>query len=172
MPGIGSVGVCDVAVEESAELEFRRAMSAYPTGVVVVTACVDDAPAGLSLGTFSSVSLRPPLVGFFVDRASTSWPIIRRAEVLRVNILASGQAETAKRFARSGGDKFSGVEWYTQEDGAPIIEGSVATLLCELEGESDAGDHYFVLCRVISHDRLSDEPPLVFFRGGFHGLAC
>lgn len=160
-----------MAVEECAELEFRRAMAAYPTGVVVVTALVDGEPAGLSLGTFSSVSLRPPLVGFFVDRGSTSWPVVRRADVFRVNVLASGQAETATRFARSGEDKFAGVPWYSLSDGAPVIEGSVATLLCGLESETEAGDHWFALSRVLAHERLSDEAPLVFFRGSFHGIA-
>src|SRR4051794_21215683 len=103
---------------------FREVLGQYPTGVCVVTAIDDDgAGSGFVVGSFTSVSLDPPLVAFFPDKRSTSWPKIHRGGKFCVNILSASQEDLCRQFAAKGGDKFSGVEWRRSGSGSPIIGG-------------------------------------------------
>ena len=89
---------------------FRRVLGQYPTGVCVVTATeADGRRAGFVVGSFTSVSLNPPLVAFFPDKGSTSWPRIREAGKFCVNILGAGQEDVCRNFAVRKDDKFEGV---------------------------------------------------------------
>jgi len=150
---------------------FRRVLSHFPTGVVVITA-IDAAgwPAGMAVGSFTSVSLDPPLVGFLPDRSSTSFPRIRTAPSFCVNVLAADQRELCQRFASRGGDKFAGLDWAPAPSGAPRLGGVAAWIDCDLVSVSEAGDHYFVLGRVRELDARAEAAPLVFHRGGYGGI--
>lgn len=152
--------------------EFRRVLGHFPTGIVLVTAlCSDEEPVGLAVGSFASVSLDPPLVGFFVDRASTSWPRVQSANRFGVNVLAEDQQELCRAFAVSGGRKFDGVRWQPSPLGSPLLEGALAWLDCRLESVSDAGDHVAVLGAVHDLSVSRDTNPLLFLKGGFPRLA-
>jgi flavin reductase (DIM6/NTAB) family NADH-FMN oxidoreductase RutF len=147
---------------------FRTVLGHYPTGVVVITAIGEDgAPAGMAVGSFTSVSLDPPLVAFLPDRSSTSFPKIRTAASFCVNVLASDQEEICRAFARSGGDKFAGVSWTPCSSGAPRLDGVSAWIDCEIESITEAGDHYIVLGRVLELAAPGPPVPLVFFRGTY-----
>jgi flavin reductase (DIM6/NTAB) family NADH-FMN oxidoreductase RutF/aminoglycoside phosphotransferase (APT) family kinase protein len=147
---------------------FRRVLGHFPTGVAVITA-IDAAgqPAGMAVGSFTSVSLDPPLVGFLPDRNSTSFPRIRTAASFCVNVLAADQRELCQRFASRGGDKFAGLDWAPAPSGAPHLAGVAAWIDCDLVSVSDAGDHYFVLGQVRELDAHAEAAPLVFHRGGY-----
>jgi flavin reductase (DIM6/NTAB) family NADH-FMN oxidoreductase RutF len=130
----------------------------------------DGGPAGLAVGTFVSVSLRPPLVGFFVDRRSTTWPVLEPLGRFTVNVLGEDDEETCRAFAVSGGNKFAGVAWHPSPMGSPVLDTALAWFDCSIESVSDAGDHRFVLANV--HD-LSVRPagrPLVFCHGTYQRL--
>jgi flavin reductase (DIM6/NTAB) family NADH-FMN oxidoreductase RutF len=146
---------------------FRSVLGHLPTAVAIVAGLVDDKPRGLSVGTFVPVSLVPPLVGFFVDRASTSWPAISPAEAFAVSILSAEQAELSKKFAAANTDKFAGVEWHAAPSGHPVIEGSVAWVDCTLESVTEAGDHVFVMARVLDLGVETGGTPLLHHRGGY-----
>ena len=147
---------------------FRTVLGHYPTGVVVVTAIDSDGdPAGMAVGSFTSVSLDPPLVAFLPDRSSTSFPRIRTAAGFCVNVLAADQEELCRRFARSGGDKFAGVFWTPTASGAPKLAGVSAWIDCQFESITEAGDHYIVLGRVLELAAPGPSLPLVFFRGAY-----
>ena len=105
---------------------FRAVLGHVPTSVAIVAGVVAGDPKGLSVGTFVPVSLEPPLVGFFVDRKSTSWPAISPVGAFCVSILAADQVELSRRFAISNSDKFTGVPWHAAPSGHPVIEGAVA----------------------------------------------
>jgi len=90
----------DAAVDP--DRHFRHVMSHVPTGVVVITADAEQGPAGLAVGSFASISLRPALVGFFCDRGSTSWPLMRTGGGFCVNVLAHDQTALSARFAKRG----------------------------------------------------------------------
>jgi flavin reductase (DIM6/NTAB) family NADH-FMN oxidoreductase RutF/DNA-binding IclR family transcriptional regulator len=147
---------------------FRHVLGRYPTGVSVVTSIdVDDSAVGLAVGTFTSVSLDPPLVGFLPGRASESWPKIQRAGRFCVNVLSERQEDVCRIFATKEPDKFRDLRWRGTGSGAPIIDGVVAWLDCELETVHEAGDHFIVIGRVLELDVESSDPPLLFFQGGY-----
>jgi flavin reductase (DIM6/NTAB) family NADH-FMN oxidoreductase RutF/DNA-binding IclR family transcriptional regulator len=151
---------------------FRQVLGQYPTGVCVVTASGGEgARAGFVVGSFTSVSLDPPLVAFFPDRSSTSWPKIEAAGRFCVNILAADQEDVCRRFASKAADKFEGVTCRETPSGAPIIEGAVAWIDCELELTQDTGDHFLVLGLVTALDIESSSLPLLFFQGGYGRFA-
>jgi flavin reductase (DIM6/NTAB) family NADH-FMN oxidoreductase RutF len=147
---------------------FRQVLGNYPTGVTVVTAIdADGEPAGMAVGSFTSVSLDPPLVAFLPDRGSSSFPRIRTAESFCVNVLAADQEDLCRRFATRGGDKFAGVAWSPSPSGAPRLDGAVAWVDCAFHSITDAGDHYLVMGSVRQLDGDADSLPLVFFQGGY-----
>ncbi|GAA4078597.1 flavin reductase [Nocardioides kongjuensis] len=148
--------------------QFREVLGQYPTGVCVVTAAPGEGPAaGFVVGSFTSVSLDPPLVAFFPDKKSTSWPKIAPAGHFCVNILSADQEHLCRRFASKAEDKFAGVDTRAAPTGAPILDGVVAWIDCELESVADAGDHYIVLGRVRELQIETGALPLLFFQGGY-----
>lgn len=150
---------------------FRHVLSHVPTGVVVVTGADDGGPAGLAVGSFTSISLQPPLVGFFCDRASTSWPLVRETGGFCVNVLADHQSELSARFARKGGKKFAGLPYsLSPHTGSPVLDGVLAWIDCEIEREVELGDHTLVVGATLELAVAEAGRPLVFFRGGYPGL--
>ncbi len=151
---------------------FRQVLGHYPTGVSVVTTVeAGGAPAGMVVGSFTSVSLDPPLVGFLPDAKSTSWPRIERTGRFCVNILAHGQEPLCRTFAMKGGDKFAGLAWRASPAGLPILEGVVAWIDCDLDAVHLAGDHFFVTGLVRAMKVEHPASPLLFVQGGYGGFA-
>lgn len=152
---------------------YRRVLGHYPTGVCVVTATLPDGRrAAMVVGSFTSVSLDPPLVGFFPDKSSTSWPLIEAAGRFCVNVLADDQRDLCRIFAAKGDDKFAGVVHRLSANGSPVLDNVVAWIDCALDKVHEAGDHYFVLGRVHELDIARPEQPLLFFRGGYGSFAA
>ncbi|HEY1968349.1 MAG TPA: flavin reductase, partial [Pseudonocardia sp.] len=127
----------------------------------------DGSPAGMAVGSFTSVSLDPPLVAFLPDKSSTSFPKIRTASSFCVNVLAADQEAICRAFATKGGDKFAGVDWTACASGAPRINGVAAWIDCDFGSITEAGDHYLVMGRVRELHSGGDRLPLVFFQGGY-----
>jgi flavin reductase (DIM6/NTAB) family NADH-FMN oxidoreductase RutF len=150
---------------------FRQVLGHFPTGVTVVTASSDAGPVGLAVGSFASVSLDPPLVAFFPDRGSSSWPKIQAAGVFCVNILAEDQEGVCRRFAAKGDDKFAGLGWTQAGSGSPLLDGVLAWIDCDIDSITEAGDHFCVMGRVRDLAVVHDGAPLVFFRGGYGRFA-
>jgi flavin reductase (DIM6/NTAB) family NADH-FMN oxidoreductase RutF len=147
---------------------FRKVLGLYPTGVSVVTGLGPDGyPAGLAVGTFTSVSLDPLLVGFLPARSSRSWPKIRATGSFCINVLGEHQLHVCQAFAISGGDKFEGLEWHPAGSGCPVLDGAVTWIDCKVEAVHPAGDHDFVIGRVLDFDGKSEHSPLLFLRGGY-----
>jgi flavin reductase (DIM6/NTAB) family NADH-FMN oxidoreductase RutF/DNA-binding IclR family transcriptional regulator len=147
---------------------FRTVLGQYPTGVCVVTAVhPETGPAGMVVGSFTSVSLVPPMVAFFPDKTSTSWPKVERAGTFCVNILGADQESVCRRFAAKGGNKFSGQAYRPSGTGSPILEGCVAWIDCEVAAIQEAGDHFIVLGRVRDMQLERPRLPLLFFQGGY-----
>ena len=146
---------------------FRSVLGHVPTSVVVVTG-VNNAgvPFGITIGSFTSVSLAPPLVGFLPGVSSRSWAAIRESGRFCVNVLAGSQDELCWRFAKEGDDKFAGLEWVPSAGGSPILPGVIASIDCSIESETEAGDHTFVVGRVEALTHLDDvTDAMIFFRG-------
>ena len=149
---------------------MRSVLGHFCTGVAVITGHDGRRPLGFACQSVTSVSLEPPYVSFCPAATSTSWPLIRRTGRLAVNVLAHDQRDLCAQFATSGGDKFRGISWVPGRNGAPILDGTVATIEAELEYEHGAGDHTIVVAHVTGLRAARDAKPLLFFRGGYSGL--
>ncbi len=150
---------------------YRQVLGHFPTGVTVITASGDPHPVGMAVGSFSSVSLDPPLVAFFAGRSSSTWPKIEAAGAFCVNILAEDQEGVCRRFASKDEDKFSGLGWTPAGTGAPLLDGVLAWIDCDIDSVVDAGDHVCVMGKVRDLGVGHDGAPLVFFRGGYGRFA-
>jgi len=146
---------------------FRRVLGHYPTGVCVVTAVeADGAPVAMVVGSFTSVSLDPPLVAFFPAKSSTSWPRIQAVGKFCVNVLASDQLPLCRQIAMPGTDKFAGIAHRASANGSPILDDVVAWIDCDIADVQITGDHYLVLGRVRElGTEKTTAAPLVFFQG-------
>lgn len=158
----------------AAEIEprrFRDVLGHYPTGVCVVTATTEaGSPVGVTVGSFTSMSLNPPLVGFAIDTGSTTWPQIEATGAFCVNVLAASQERVCRAMAAKNTDKFESVTWWFSRFGSPLIDGAVAWVECGLDSIVTAGDHLVVIGRVTDLAAVSTDSPLLFHRGGFGGF--
>ncbi|KTR82533.1 monooxygenase [Novosphingobium barchaimii] len=152
--------------------DFRRVLGNYPTGVCVITAMdADNRPAGMVVGSFTSVSLDPPLVGFFPDKRSTSWPMIKQAGHFCVNVLGIDQQDVCRAVTAKGDEKFVGVEYVISDHNLPVISNSLACIECRLYSVTEAGDHWFVMGEVLRMESVREEGPMLFHRGKYGAFA-
>ncbi|OLT37754.1 hypothetical protein BJF79_05995 [Actinomadura sp. CNU-125] len=151
---------------------FREVLGHYPTGVVVVTGIADTGePVGMVVGSFSSVSLDPPLVSFLPSKTSGTWARLRTASSFCVNVLAADQEHVCRQFAAKTGDKFTDVPWRLSPSGAPLLDEAVAWIDCDFDAVQEVGDHLMALGRVRDLGVLDPRPPLLFFQGGYGGFS-
>ena len=152
--------------------KFRHVLGNYPTGVSVITALdPGGAPVGMVVGTFTSVSLDPPLVGFLPDKRSSSWPQIEAAGQFGVSVFASDQVDLCKQLTKSGPGKFAGVDFAISGNGVPMLSQAMVTIECRLHGVAEAGDHWFVTGRVLAMNVHREADPMLFLRGRYGGFA-
>ena len=152
--------------------EFRRALGQFATGVAVITAQNPRGEAvGMTMSSFNSVSLDPPLVLFSVDRKANSLPAMLQAKGFAVNILAREQENISNRFAKALSDKWADVKRTVGHAEAPLITGALAHFECEPYANYDGGDHVVFVVRVLRHSvRAGNPAPLIFFRGRYRDV--
>jgi 3-hydroxy-9,10-secoandrosta-1,3,5(10)-triene-9,17-dione monooxygenase reductase component len=151
---------------------FRDVLGCYPTGVSVITSLsAEGEKLAMVVGTFTSISLDPPLVGFFPDKRSSSWPKIEATGRFCVNVLASHQSDLSGRLSARDGDRFSGLEHDTSPLGLPLLRENVAWIDCCIAQTIEVGDHWLVVGAVQSLGSGDTRGPLMFHRGGYHTLA-
>lgn len=143
-------------------------MGNFVSGIVVVSSMSPEGPIGFTCQSFSSLSLEPALVSFSPTRTSSTWPQIRRLGNFCINVLAADQEALSNQFAKSGTDKFAGVRWRAAAStGAPMINGSLAWIVCELWAEYEGGDHTIVAGKVLEMDAAQGGSALTFHRGKY-----
>lgn len=149
--------------------EFRTVLGHFPTGVTVVAGVDDEGAHGLAVGSFFSVSLDPPLVGFCVGCDSQSWARISRSGRFSVNVLSEHQSEISNVFAVRSDDKFAEIDWFASPvTGSPWITDAVAHIDCDLEHAYEGGDHSIIVARVRAIQvHRSEHGPLIFFKGAY-----
>lgn len=147
---------------------FRRVLGHYPSGVTVITTVsAEGRPEAMVVGSFTSVSLDPPLVAFLPSRASKSWQRMRQTGRFCVNILAAADEHLCRQLASHDEHKFDGVNWKPGPTGSPIVDGAVAWIDCEADAVHPGGDHDIVVGRVVDLDLGESRTPLLFFQGGY-----
>ena len=150
--------------------ELRDLMRSIPTSVVVVAAMSEEGARGMTVGSFASVSLDPPLVCFNVMRASRVHTVFLQASRFVISILSDRQAEIAIRFARSGlgaREQFHGVPHRLDPEGNPMLDGAIGWLSCLKRNVFDGGDHSIILGEVQAVMRGSSLPPLIYYEGEY-----
>jgi 3-hydroxy-9,10-secoandrosta-1,3,5(10)-triene-9,17-dione monooxygenase reductase component len=162
---------------------FRAVLGHFPTGVTIVTGLAADLrgpgtearqPIGFTIGSFTSISLDPPLVGFFAMNESDTWVAMEGTGGFCVNVLRNTQAELCWRFSRVGNEdaRFVGLPWRPAPvTGSPIIEGVGAWIDCVIERTVVLGDHALVVGAVRALDHHAEvHTPLVFYKGALGGF--
>jgi flavin reductase (DIM6/NTAB) family NADH-FMN oxidoreductase RutF len=150
--------------------QFRAALSAYATGVTVVTAIGENGPSGATANAVTSLSLDPPMMLACLDRGSRTLNAVRAQGRFGVNALPAGQEELARRFAGKGAetDKWESVEWSESEE-LPRLPGALMWVACELRDLIDGGDHLILTGNVLAAESREGQP-LLFHRGDYRDL--
>ncbi len=146
---------------------FRDALGHFATGVTIVTTRdAEGEPVGVTVNSFASVSLEPPLVLWSLAKKSWSLPAFQQAGHYAVHVLASDQQALSDRFARASTDKFGGLDVVEGEGGAPLLAGCAAVFECSVEHRYEGGDHLILVGRVLNFSS-AEQAPLLFHRGRY-----
>jgi 3-hydroxy-9,10-secoandrosta-1,3,5(10)-triene-9,17-dione monooxygenase reductase component len=149
---------------------LRLALGRFSTGVTIVT-CVDgqDQRVGLTVNSFNSLSLDPPLVLWSLRAGSASLPAFAASGRFAVNVLSEAQVDLSRRFAARGEDKFAEGLWALGEHGSPVLAGCAAVFECLTHAQQAIGDHTLFIGRVLACAETA-LPPLVYQGGHYHLL--
>jgi flavin reductase (DIM6/NTAB) family NADH-FMN oxidoreductase RutF len=151
--------------------QFRQLLGRFATGVTVVTTRdASGQPVGMTASSVASVSLDPPLVLVSVDRANDMYPALTAAERFVLNVLAADQEAISRRFAAEHANRFDGIGYGETRHGLPVLEGVLASIECEKQAAVPGGDHT-VFFGLVTGGAVSDRRPLLYYRGGYAGLA-
>ena len=151
------------------DAEFKLALSHFASGITVVTTEWNGKPYGMTVASFASLSLRPPLVVICIEKSVKTHDAIASAKKFAVNILAADQGEISTRFASRSEDKFTGVEWTGGTLGLPLIVNALTTIECTLHDQRPGGDHSIFVGEVVA-TAVRQGKPLLYFRGGYHPM--
>lgn len=149
---------------------FRQALGSFASGVTVVTTTDGARPHGLTVSSFSSLSLDPPLILICIGKESRGHDTILRSGRFAVNILAADQEWISRHFASAEDDKFAGVSWHPGDFALPLIDSAVAQITCTLHASLPGGDHTILVGEVVAA-HVSPAQPLLYFRRNYHTLA-
>jgi flavin reductase ActVB len=150
---------------------FRHACGRFATGVAIA-AVMDESgvPRGLTISSFSSVSLKPPLILICLGHAVTNIEEFRRSRYFSLSFLRAEQLDLSKHFAEKGQDRFNDVPWCPGETGAPLIRGTLGVLECALYQRFTSGDHDIFVGEVV-HAEADEGSPLIHYAGRYSRLA-
>jgi flavin reductase (DIM6/NTAB) family NADH-FMN oxidoreductase RutF len=156
----------------SVDPALLRTLLRHQASTVTVVTAPGTPPAGFTATSFTSVSLAPPLVSFCLDRSSSSWPTVAVAEHVGVHLLSQRQQDLARTFATSGIDRFAPpTAWRFGAHGVPVLEGTLAWLVCRVVERVVAGDHSVVLAEPLLAQPDSQDSPLLYHQGRYACVA-
>ncbi|MDP9373763.1 MAG: flavin reductase family protein [Chloroflexota bacterium] len=146
---------------------FREIAGSFPTGVTVITTR-DQAgrPVGMTMNSFSSLSLEPLLIMYSIAKAASLYRAFMTSDIFAVNILAACQEDLARQFAQKGVDRFAGVVYTEDQTGAPILPGALGYFDCRMVMRHQGGDHTIVVGEVVGGD-VREGNALTFYRGRY-----
>jgi 3-hydroxy-9,10-secoandrosta-1,3,5(10)-triene-9,17-dione monooxygenase reductase component len=163
-----SANAAETLFDPTDSTAFRRVLGSYPTGVCAIAAVgLDGLPVAMIVGSFTSVSLCPPLVAFLPAKASTSWPRIRETGRFCVSTLAADQQDLCRHMSSTSPNRFASLAQGRSRLGSPILSDALPWMDCQLEAAHDAGDHDIAVARMqaLGAGRAADPP--IFFRGSY-----
>lgn len=146
---------------------FRDALGRFPTGVALVTILENGAARAMTINSFASVSLDPPLILWSLAQDSQRYEPFLRAEAFAINVLAADQQALSNACARDDDLAQSGAEWSPGKNGAPLVEGAIARFECRRFAVHPGGDHDIIVGEVTAFDTPRDAAALMFHRSGY-----
>jgi len=150
--------------------QFRQLLGRFATGVTILTTRDREGrPIGMTASSVSSVSLQPPLVLVSVDKSNDMHGALKTAQRFVLNVLAADQEAISRRFAVDHPDRFEGIGYRETKHGMPMLDGVLASIECEKQGETPGGDHT-VFFGLVTGGSVTDRSPLLYYRGGYAGL--
>ena len=156
-----------MSIETMSQTDMRKALGQFASGVTVVAGMDDEGPIGFACQSFASVSLEPPLILFCADHRGRSWPRIRNTGRFSINVLHENQTDLCSRFGSSNGRKYEGLDWDLSKRATPSLPGVLMPVNAEIHDVHTAGDHDVVIGRILELESVTEERPMIFFRGGF-----
>ena len=149
---------------------LRDVLRLVPTSVSIVCTLDDGDPVGHTVGSFSSISLDPPLVGYFAMRTSATLAAIRRHGAFSVNVLGDREADLARLYSRRPSERFASTRWAPGPRGCPHLAGAVAVIDCDVHQVLAVGDHDLVVGRVVDATTSVEKDPLIHVGSRFRQL--
>ena len=150
---------------------FRRACGRFATGVAIAGAIdANGVPHGLTVNSFSSVSLDPPLISICLGHAIAAIAVFRQSRHFGLSILRENQRDISERFAMRLDDRFESIAWRRGETGVPLLDGVLATIECETRHRVAAGDHDIFIGEMLRAS-VNDGEPLIHFTGEYGRLS-
>ena len=169
-PQLGIDRSASPALETACSDVFRRVCGRFATGITVVSVLdCNGRPHGITVNSFASVSLDPPLVMVSLSLRNSALEHFLESAHFGINVLADDQEHHSRRFAKHGEDRFEGVNWQGAESGAPLIDGALAHLECARERWFEAGDHAVLIGQVLRAG-CREGRPLLYFQSGYASL--
>jgi len=166
-PAVRNIAIDPVVASD----EFRGAMRHLTGGVSVITAGRGKEISGMTVTSVSSLSVEPASLIVSLNRAASSWPLVKRHGVFGVNILSADQVEIAERFTGKGGlkgaERFASAEWTTRATGVPLLVGALAAIDCEVEDVMERHSHAIVIGRVLDVQVSSRTGALAYWQGRY-----
>lgn len=150
---------------------FRDALGHFATGVAVVTAPADGGVLGVTINSFASVSLEPPLILWSLDKGSDRFAALMKVPHFAVNMLGGDARELAQRLARKGQAGLDGEPMRMSARGVPLLGCAIAQFECSVENRHEGGDHVIFVGRVLDFDHKSHSDPLIYYRGRYRALS-
>jgi len=151
-------------MHEDESRNLRHTLGRFVTGVAVVTTRTKGMPTGLTINSFSSVSLDPPLILWSLSRTSARLDVFQQADYFAVNVLAGDQLNLCQHFSAATENLFTDIGWQPSKHGQPILDGVVASLECRTWKIYEGGDHIIIIGQVLAHHH-HDKTPLIFANG-------
>jgi flavin reductase (DIM6/NTAB) family NADH-FMN oxidoreductase RutF len=151
------------------DAQFKHALSHFASGVTIVTTEHEGTDYGLTVASFASLSLNPPLVLVCINKSSSSHDPIAKSQKFGVSILGSDQEAISGRFAARGGDKFAGLDVRRGSTGVPLVGNALATLECRVHEQIVGGDHSIFIGEVVD-TQTREGAPLLYFRAAYREM--
>lgn len=151
-------------------LQLRSIYSCFPSGVIALCGDNEGTPIGISVSSFTTISLEPPLVSVSIQKSSATWSQLRRLPRLGISILAEDQGSICRALAGRG-DRFQNINWGQTPEGAIFVDGSAAKFDCSIVQEMEAGDHFIILLKVEAMDADLSQQPLLFHHSDLRRMA-
>jgi flavin reductase (DIM6/NTAB) family NADH-FMN oxidoreductase RutF len=167
-------GIVEQALSNVSPEALRGAMRLWATGVSVVTTILDGSCHGMTVSSFTSISLDPPLVMVSLEHSTRTHDMVAQTGIFGITILSEGQQAISERFAgrlSDSQDRFAGLETFTMETGAPFVAGGLAFMDSQVTSRIEAGSHTLFIARVVATRFITDhENPIIYFNRSYHHL--